>query len=195
MTAPAVGGIFVGGSSTRMGGRPKGLLVGPDGATLVERTRAVLTNAGVADVVLVGAQPAYAHLGIERIEDEPPSIGPLGGLVAFLRRAYERSARHAIVVACDMPHVSTRLVGRLLAAPPASAVAPRREGRWEPLCARYDAAAILPIAEARVRAGEHALQGLLDCAGAAELPAGEGGEDDPRELRDWDTPADVVRDA
>lgn len=180
----AVAGVLVGGQATRMGGRAKGLLAAPDGRPIVERWVQILQSVG-AQVVLVGASEAYAHLGLERLEDDPPGIGPLGGLVALLRRAGLASA---LAIACDMPHVSRALVERLVEAPAAPIVAPRRDGRWEPLFARYDAPRVLPVALARVAARAHALQGLLDAAGAAELPVSAA---EMRELGDWDSPEDL----
>jgi molybdopterin-guanine dinucleotide biosynthesis protein A len=181
----AIGGIFVGGAGTRMGGRAKGLLATREGATIVDRWRAVLSAVGVGQVVLVGAHGAYAHLGVETICDSPAGIGPLGGLVALLRYAGERTA---IAVACDMPSVSTGLMARLLRAPDAPVVAPRRDGRWEPLFARYDAPAVLSLAEAQAATRDHSLQRVLDRAGAVELPISAGEAD---ELHDWDTPEDA----
>jgi molybdenum cofactor guanylyltransferase len=136
--------------------------------------------------VLVGRGAAYADLGLEMLDDDPPGIGPLGGLVALLGRA---GTGCALAVACDMPFVTGKLVARLLGAPPAPVVAPRREGRWEPLFARYDAPFTLPLARAQVAAGRHALRELLDVCGAVELrlEAGEG-----EELEDWDRPEDVT---
>jgi molybdopterin-guanine dinucleotide biosynthesis protein A len=181
-----VAGVFVGGAATRMGGRAKGLMRAPDGVPIVERWREMLQGAG-AEVVLVGAADAYAHLALERVHDAPPGIGPLGGLVALLRRAGDG---HALAVACDMPYVSRALLERLISAPTdAPVVAPRHEGRWEPLFARYDAARVLPLALARVASRAHALQGLLDVASASELALAP---EEWRELRDWDAPGDVT---
>jgi molybdopterin-guanine dinucleotide biosynthesis protein A len=181
----ALAGIFVGGPGRRMGGRPKGLLEGPGGVTLVERWRALLGGLGV-EVVLVGDAAAYAGMGLPALADEPAGVGPLGGLVALLRRAADRPA---LAVACDMPFVSQALVARLLAAPgAASIVAPRRDGRWEPLCARYDPARVLPLAVARAASPYHSLQRLLEDAGAAPLPLAPH---EAAELRDWDSPDDV----
>jgi molybdopterin-guanine dinucleotide biosynthesis protein A len=178
-------GVFVGGLGSRMGGVPKGLLHGPDGATLVERWRALLDALGV-EVVLVGSAGLYASTRLPAVADEPAGIGPLGGLVGLLRRA---GPRQALALACDMPFVSRGLVERLLGAPAGpSVVAPRRDGLWEPLCARYDAARVLPVAAARAASPDHSLQGLLDELGAVELPLGPG---DVEDLRDWDTPDDV----
>lgn len=183
-TSAVLAGIFVGGASRRMGGTPKGLLVGPDGQTLVARWRDVFAECGVP-CVLVGAHPAYAGEGMTMLADVAADAGPLAGLAALL----ERSAV-ALAVACDMPFVSAAHVRMLLDAPRAVAVAPKREGRWEPFFARYDATLARPVVQARLEAGAHSLQGLLDALGCVEL---ELGADAGRFLDDWDTPADVTR--
>jgi len=171
-----------------MGGRPKGLLPAPDGGTLVERCCRVLAAAGIEDVVLVGAQPAYASLGRTTIDDAPPGTGPMGGILALLGYAARVRAPFAIALACDMPFVSASLITRLRDAPPAPVVAPRRERRWEPLCARY-AWSAGAAAEHRVLRGDYSLQRWLDDAGAIELPLEP---EEAAELRDWDAPEDVI---
>jgi molybdopterin-guanine dinucleotide biosynthesis protein A len=179
----AVAGIFVGGRGERMGGAAKGLLVGPDGRPIIEHLRDVLTGLGL-EVVLVGKDPRYAPLGLPVVEDEPAGIGPLGGLIGLLRHADDRPV---VAIACDMPFVDAPLLTRLLEAPPAPVVGPRRDNLWEPLFARYDPEKVLPSARARASKGQRSLQGLLDAVGAQELPVSE--EEWPR-LRDWDTPSD-----
>lgn len=160
-------------------GRPKGLLVGPDGRTLVARARAVLEDAG-AVVVLVGRRAAYEGLGIEVLEDAVEDGGPLAGLVSLLEHA---GARRALVLACDMPFVTGDDVRALLHAEGAIA-APRRDGRWEPLCAAY-APSVLGIAQRRLAEGRRSMQGLLKEVGATEVAL------DPAHLVDWDSPEDV----
>jgi molybdopterin-guanine dinucleotide biosynthesis protein A len=187
---PVVAGIFVGGTSSRMGGRPKGLLLAPgdpDGAgeTIVARWRRMFDALGVASV-LVGERTAYAGLGMDGIDDDPAGIGPLGGLVALLKRARGGSA---IVVACDMPYVSLRLLTKLASHPSAGAVAARRGNVWEPLFARYTGPRALEIAERNVGAARHGLYAVLDALGADALPLSA---DDWLELRDWDTPGDAI---
>jgi molybdopterin-guanine dinucleotide biosynthesis protein A len=184
-----VGGIFVGGRSTRMGGRPKGLLAAPDGGTLVERSCRVLAAAEIDDVVLVGAQAAYAPLGLPMLDDEPPGTGPLGGILALLGYATRMQAPFTMALACDMPFVSEGLITRLRDAPLAAVIAPRRNGRWEPLCARYESGAAATGAH-RLVTGDYSLQRWLDGAGAVELPLTE---EEARELDDWDTPEDASR--
>lgn len=184
MTPAVVAGVFVGGGGTRLGGLAKGMMLAPGGETIVDRWRRLLGKLGVA-VVLVGDHAAYAHLGMERIDDEPRGIGPLGGMVGLLRRARRG---HALALACDMPFVSEALLERLVAAASGAAVlAPRVAGVWEPLCAIYDAPRVLPIAVARAARGARSLQGLLDEAGAKELPLQPGEAD---QMKDWDTPED-----
>lgn len=182
MTRPLVG-IFVGGRARRMGGIAKGLLPAPDGTGSLVARLAGLAGALGAEVVLVGQRSEYAALALPVLPDAAPDAGPLGGLVALLALAGERPA---VALACDLPFLDAAYLTRLLAAPPAPVVAPRRD-RWEPLAARYDAAAVLPLARARLAAGELALQGLLDAAGAVPLAPSVG---DDRRLVDWDTPDD-----
>jgi molybdopterin-guanine dinucleotide biosynthesis protein A len=177
-----VAGIFVGGASRRMG-QPKGLLRTTDGVTLVERWRALASELGI-EPVLVGVRPEYAGLALPQLADEPGGVGPIGGLAALLRLAGER---RALALACDMPFVTPSDVEALLAAPRASVVAPRREGRGEPLSARYDSPRVLPIVRARIEAGRRSLQGLLDEAGASEIALSAD------HLDDWDAPEDVRR--
>jgi molybdopterin-guanine dinucleotide biosynthesis protein A len=182
---PAVAGIFVGGAGARMGGIAKGLMRTESGATIIARWVAVLAPLGL-EVVLVGAHPDYADLGMEVVPDEPRGIGPLGGLLALLRRAY---GTRALALACDMPFVSSTLVEHLLTTSPEAAIlAPRRNGRWEPLCARYEPSRVLATAVECAQTRDHSLQRLLGCAGARELCLAPG---EVAELHDWDAPLDI----
>lgn len=170
-----------------MGGAPKGLLRGPGGVPLVVRAARALESVGCS-VVLVGEHPAYRALGLPTVADALPRVGPLGGLLALLRAA--PADAQVLALACDMPFVSEALLRRLLEeAPGAPALAPRREGRWEPLCARYRPSATLPLAESRLADGAHALQGLLDAIPATELRLSTA---EAAELHDWDHPDDVI---
>jgi molybdenum cofactor guanylyltransferase len=180
-----IAGIFVGGAGLRMGGRAKGLLVTPEGETLIARCRRVLWAAGASHVLLVGAHPAYASLGLEMIPDRPAGIGPMGGLLALLERARDAPS---VAVACDMPFVTEALVRRLLAAPDAPITAPRRAHRWEPLCARYKGG-VLPYARSAAANGHYSLQRLLDQAGTVELPLSN---EEIAALDDWDAPEDIA---
>jgi molybdopterin-guanine dinucleotide biosynthesis protein A len=163
-------GIFVGGAGRRMGGLSKGLLIGPTGETLFARAMRVAQSVG--EVVVVGDASAY---GVAGIADDPPGIGPIGGLRALL------AGGSAIALACDMPYVEAEHLHALRAhAASAAIVAARREGRWEPFLARYDAS-VLPAITPYVRS----FQQLFAVVAPAEIAI------DAHALDDWDTPADI----
>jgi molybdenum cofactor guanylyltransferase len=182
-------GIFVGGRSRRMGGQPKGRLPSPTtGAPLI----VALAHAGRAaglEPVLVGDASPYADLvpDVPRLADDPPGVGPLGGLSALLAHAGEG---RAVAVACDMPHVTAEVLADLWAQPAAPVVAARRtpDGPWEPLLARYDAPSVAPFLRQILATGERSFQGLLGRLQVHPwVPTGEAA----RTLEDWDRPEDV----
>lgn len=152
-TVPLLGGVLIGGSSTRMG-RAKHLLR-RDGATFAERAVAAL-RPHVGEVVLLGAGEIPAALaGLPRLADPPGLAGPLAGLLAALRWA----PGHALLAcASDLPLLDAAAAGWL--------VGERRPGRWaimpslapgqvEPLLAIYEAQARSPL-EALAAAGRRA---------------------------------------
>src|SRR5690348_13005990 len=110
---PDCAGIFVGGRGSRMGGLAKGMLTTESGETLVARWQRLFAALGM-NAVLVGRHDAYGAIGVTAIADDPPGIGPLGGLVALLKIA---GKGHAIAVACDMPFVSLELLQKLATHP------------------------------------------------------------------------------
>lgn len=175
-------GILVGGRATRMGGIDKGLLPAPDTGEpivlrLAHRCREALPD---AQIVLVGNRDGYGGLGLDRLADAPGLAGPMAGLVSLFETAGDR----AIALACDLPSVSRELVARLDEhAPDAAAVAPRLDGIWQPLFARYAAKAALEAAKT-VTAPWRVLEALA----AVELPIAES---ERSLLGDWDTPQDV----
>lgn len=188
MSAPLVG-IFVGGRGSRMGGVAKGLLAAPGATeTLVARLERVAREAlGEPQVVLVGRAEAYAALGLPSLEDQPPGVGPIGGLGALLGVATERGAPFALALACDLPFVSAALLRRLgTFEPRARAVAPRQGALWQPLCARYAPAPALEATRGLIAGGARSLQAVLSELGAVELPLEASDE-----LRDWDEPGDL----
>ena len=207
-----IAGIFVGGRGTRMGGVAKGLLVAPDGERIVVRTLRILDELQIASV-LVGAHPAYEslepireasgrkrRLELPTILDDSDVEGPLGGLLALLAHAGPRSA---LAIASDMPLLTRDLVQRLVDAPRAPIVAPRRRiagtgsaaperETLEPLFARYDAAAVLPTCLAFARGGGRKLQLLLAACGAQALMISPA---EAQALDDWDSPRDLPEEA
>jgi molybdopterin-guanine dinucleotide biosynthesis protein A len=185
-------GIFVGGKSTRMHGRPKGLLQAPHSPlTLVERLAALARRAlPEARVVLVGQHPAYAEVPLPQLTDlAADDAGPLAGLGALCHEATRVESRELLCLACDLPYVEAQLIGRLARyAAGTPAVAARVDGHWQPFFARYTTSAAAPVIAARLASRWLGLHGVLDELCAAELPLTT---DDARQLRDWDTPDDV----
>jgi molybdopterin-guanine dinucleotide biosynthesis protein A len=186
-------GLFVGGAARRMGGAPKGLIrPGPDSQTILARQVQLALELG-AEPVLVGRATDYARAfpTLRALADEPAGIGPLGGLRALCLLAHEGPF---LALACDMPYVDAELLRRLMRTQPsAAALAPRGDGGfWEPLCARYHAARVLPAIELALQAGELSLQRILSRVGAVELPLSEA---ERRGLIDWDAPRDLAPEA
>jgi molybdenum cofactor guanylyltransferase len=186
-------GIFVGGRGSRMGGVAKGLLKAPNSeATLVERLRAELASAlPNAQVVLVGAAEAYATVGLGVVSDEPPGVGPLGGLIGLLAQAERRGAAQVLALACDLPRIGAAVLRRLAdeSTDKAAVVVAQGEIR-NPLIARYAVAQALPEARDVLGTGKRSLQAVLDRLGdgvaTLRLTPAEAAT-----LDDWDTPDDV----
>jgi molybdopterin-guanine dinucleotide biosynthesis protein A len=174
-------GIFVGGRGSRMGNVAKGLLE-IEGEPIVVRTTRLARAQGF-DVVLVGDATPYRALKLPELADDPPGIGPLGGLHALLAA----SSVSAIVVACDMPYLRAEDLAELARfAPEADVVAAKRtpDGPWEALFSRWSPRS-RKVVEAAIEGGVRSFQRVLDRLDVRriELPA--------RSLDDWDEPADL----
>ena len=129
------GYVLVGGLSTRMG-RDKALLRYRDMALAELIANQVEEAAG--SVTLVGDPKRYARLGRPVIPDLRPGRGPLGGIEAALAAS---AADWNVIVACDMPGITSSLLIALLEEALHSegdCVLPLSGSRLpEPLCAVY----------------------------------------------------------
>ena len=195
MVAHLLVGIFVGGRGTRMGGVAKGLLKAPNSeSTLLQRLRAQLATAlPGAEIVLVGAADAYADVGLDTVNDEPPGVGPIGGLIGLLADAERRGATHVLALACDLPRIGAALLQRLAEeAPDKSAVVAAQGDIRNPLIARYAIAQALPAARAVLGSGKRSLQAVLDRLGD-DLATLLLTPHEAATLDDWDTPDDMRR--
>ena len=108
------GAVLAGGLSRRMG-TDKALLPlrpgdPPLAAVVVERLRQI---AGEVFVV-TPTRPGYEALGAPLVPDAYPGAAALGGIATALEAA---SHDHCIVVACDLPFLSTALLGWMAAQP------------------------------------------------------------------------------
>ena len=137
--------ILAGGRASRFGGRDKSdLIVG--GLPILDRQMAELEAVSDDLMLVVGeCAPPTVPARLRVVRDRVPECGPLGGLDAALA-----AARHdaLVLVACDMPFVTARLLGHLLAlTSEADAIVPRTERGYHPLCAAYTRACQPAIAE------------------------------------------------
>lgn len=171
-----------------MGGLDKGLFLAPDSQEpLVVRLARLSRGLGL-EPVLVGDRAAYRAVlpELSVVVDDPEGVGPLGGLSGLLK--YAESGR-TIALACDLPRLSQGLLARLANEPCADVLAPLSEtGKWEPLCAAYDAARVRPHLATAIARGVRSFQKLFRTLTVSELRLNR---DEQRELRDWDRPEDL----
>ena len=136
------GVVLSGGSSVRFQGADKASMeVG--GATLLEHVLGALAD--VAGRRGRRRRGAHQPSGDLRRED-PAGGGPAAGLLAGLVRV-SFTARHVVVLAVDMPLVTTATVSRLLlSVGEDGALLVDEDGRRQYLCAVYRTAALLAAA-------------------------------------------------
>ncbi|MBT8362878.1 MAG: molybdenum cofactor guanylyltransferase [Deltaproteobacteria bacterium] len=135
---PVWGCILIGGESSRMGS-PKHLLAADDGKTWLQRSISVI-EPEVDSVVISGAGDIPQTLtSYKRIADIPGVAGPLSGIASAMRYSPTVSW---LLLACDMPGISTEAINWLLKQrkPGRIAIIPKNpeSGMSEPLFAWYD---------------------------------------------------------
>jgi molybdopterin-guanine dinucleotide biosynthesis protein A len=186
------GVILAGGASRRMG-RDK-LLLSLNGRPVLERLMAAIGP--LTDRVrLIGrdAVPAWPGWNDERLTaraDISPGLGPLAGIHTALATA---ESHVILVVACDLPFVTTAFLRGLLErlTPEVDAVVPSPASGPIPVCAVYRASLLAEV-ERRIRARELTTRAFVDAV-RARLVAGEELEGlDPHGhcLLNLNTPAD-----
>ena len=141
-----VGVVLAGGAGTRLGGaKPAALLAGrPLLAYPLAALRAVLSEVAVVAKDDTDLPEVGDGVCVWREPDEPRH--PLAGIVEALRRA---EGRAVVVLACDLPFVTSDLVRALATADAGGApalVATTPERGLQPLCARYEPAALAALA-------------------------------------------------
>jgi molybdopterin-guanine dinucleotide biosynthesis protein A len=140
--------ILAGGASRRMGTDKSQLLL--NGQSLTQRIAETLRKVAFT-VTIVGR--SFDDPLVKSIEDVYPQWGALGGVHTALSAC---RTDWAIVVACDMPFVSSDLFARLAGYRGLfEAVAPvQPDGRPQPLCAIYRVSPCLTTAEKLIQSGE-----------------------------------------
>ncbi|TDD72372.1 molybdenum cofactor guanylyltransferase [Jiangella aurantiaca] len=183
---PWVAVILAGGSGRRLGGTDKPALV-VGGRTLLDRSVAAATEAGAAQIVVAGPQRDTVS-PVTWTREDPPGGGPLAGLAAGLA-ALDLAPEAVVVLAADLPRVSSALVGRLLAGlgPDTDAVAVVDAAGWvQPLVAAYRAGPLRAALDAVGDPRNRPVRALLPGLRVATLADDDG-------AADIDTPGDLAR--
>jgi molybdenum cofactor guanylyltransferase len=153
------GFILAGGESTRMGRSKAALEL--EGVPMLLRTARLVETVAETPAV-VGNVTGTDSFGLAIIVDNWPGMGPLGGIATALRTS---SNPWNLIVACDLPYLTTAwlefLVARALASQ-ADAVVPTNTRGAEPLCAMYHKRCEASIRAALERGVRKVTDGLLD---------------------------------
>jgi molybdopterin-guanine dinucleotide biosynthesis protein A len=174
--------VLTGGSAVRFQGADKASME-IAGLTLLEHVLGALAE--VPDVVVVGEEVLTSR-PVTFVREDPPGGGPAAGVLAGLS-GFPRPPRLLVVLAVDMPMVTTATVGRLLLSTDEDgALLVDEDGRRQYLCAIYSGAALAlaapPLEEQRGMSMRSLVAGLR----LAEVPALSW------EARDVDTWADLT---
>ncbi|HEY7628192.1 MAG TPA: molybdenum cofactor guanylyltransferase [Ilumatobacteraceae bacterium] len=173
-----LGAVLCGGSSTRMGSDKATLPV--DGVPMARRVADSLLAAGCAPIVAVGGDAdRLASLELDHLGDQFPGEGPLGGVLTVLS-----VVGRALIVSCDIPHVRSASLLRLVEASAGHQAAIACTDHVEPLCALWTTSA-LPVLRSRFMAGERAMHRAIEGLDVAWVAM------TPEELRNVNTPDDL----
>lgn len=184
---PEVGGIVLsGGTAARFQGLDKASMeVG--GATLLEHVLGALAE--VPEVVVVGEEVLTSR-PVTFLREDPPGGGPAAAVLAGIS-GFVRTPSLVVVLAVDMPLVTTATVRRLLDAATAGAdtegaLLVDEGGRRQYLCAAYRTGALLAAAPALEEQHGLAVRRLVGDLRLTQVPSLPG------ETHDVDTWEDLV---
>lgn len=183
MAHSTAGYVLVGGHSTRFGSDKA--LLNWHGQPLVLHVAGRVRQAA-GSVTLVGPPDRYLHLDLPIITDPLSNHGPLAGLLAALTHT---TSDWNLVVACDMPNLTTPFLARLLhaarAQDPDLLLPQDPQGRPEPLCAVYHRRCRDAI-QAAIAQGVHKMTAAFPTLRVHSLLVA-----DPRLFANVNTPADL----
>jgi molybdopterin-guanine dinucleotide biosynthesis protein A len=125
--------ILAGGKSTRMK-EEKGLVYFK-GRMLVEHVIESVKKI-TGQIIIITAHPAYRQFGYPCTEDIMKDKGPLGGIYSGLLQS---TSTKNLVIGCDMPFLSERLLAALInTCGDEDVLLTAHKGRAEPLCSVYN---------------------------------------------------------
>ncbi|MGI8926990.1 MAG: molybdenum cofactor guanylyltransferase [Tepidiformaceae bacterium] len=168
--------VLAGGQSTRFGRDKASALL--QGRTLLDWVVSAIAPAVGSIVVSTSRGQSLPPLPpldvpLRIIEDEMRAVGPLAALTAALATA--PPGAFCFVASCDVPLLTTPLVGLLLSIASAGAydaIVPVVAGRSQPLVAVYDRERCFRDFRSALAAGEGALAGGLAGLSVLEVPEG-----------------------
>jgi molybdopterin-guanine dinucleotide biosynthesis protein A len=149
------GFILAGGASSRMGTDKSQLLL--NNQKFVDHIAGIL-GAVTSSVTVVGGN--FSNPKLKSTSDVYPKWGALGGLHAAIHAC---SSEWAVVVACDLPFVTSDLFSRLyqFCAGYEAVVPQQPDGRSQPLCALYRKDPCLRVATDLIESGHRRPLDLL----------------------------------
>lgn len=113
------------------------------------------------EIIIITANPAYKQFGYPCIKDEMKDKGPLGGIYTGLVNS---STRKNLLLGCDMPFLSERILTELInSSGDEDVLLAEHLGFAEPLCSVYDRNCIThirPLLEQNQLKITDALEGL-----------------------------------
>jgi molybdopterin-guanine dinucleotide biosynthesis protein A len=130
------GAILAGGRARRLGGVNKArLILHPGSASVLDRQLARLRRVVDRTIIIANDAEPFSGAGVPVIPDMVPDGGALGALYTAVHAA---GTERTLVIACDMPFVSERLLAHLVSVGGSVDIAiPRTARGYEPLCATY----------------------------------------------------------
>jgi len=181
--------ILAGGESKRMG-RDKASIEF-NGHSLLSLAVEKLRQLGITEVFISGrAEKDYSTLNCPVLLDLEPGSGPLGGIE---RGLHISSSAMLLVLAVDLPHMTTAFLKKLVAqCDPSTGVVPKLDGHFEPLTAIYPKRCH-PIVSDCLAHSRRAVRSFAEkCLEENAVRLMEVGPADAGCFANWNTPADVT---
>jgi molybdenum cofactor guanylyltransferase len=181
--------ILAGGESKRMG-RDKAS-VQFKGNSLLSLAVEKVRQLGITEVFISGrAEMDYSTLNCPVLLDLEPGCGPLGGIE---RGLHASSSAMLLVLAVDLPHMTTAFLRKLIAqCDPSTGVLPKLDGRCEPLAAIYPKRCHIIARNSLARSRLAVREFAEKCLEESAVRTMEVSPADAGCFANWNTPADVT---
>jgi len=160
-----LGGIVLAGGGSRR--------IGKDKATLLFRGKPLikypldLLEMYCDEIVISCEKDKYPNYNFRKVPDEFRWMGPLSGIYSCLKASKKP---RFLVLACDMPFLSEKLIEHLIAnSGDHELVLPFHAGHFEPLCGIYSAS-LLPVIEQLFTEGTNSPLCLIPKVNFKKLP-------------------------